>query len=163
MFISYGAGVSVLPVVHRKPTWYNAFITWNKLKNSLKIGLWKVKGKDKLEMECIRQSLRFQSRKNLGCSPTKTPRGHKYGRMKTVNVRASKYEDKLKTYSAGLVWGHTLCSDFYHTNKKLDEFNSYLQETCGHQIHSINKFNKEALYDRCELLFNLVKLIWNVK
>ena len=73
------------------------------------------------------------------------------------------YEDKLKTYSAGLVWGHTLCSDFYHTNKKLDEFNSYLQETCGHQIHSINKFNKEALYDRCELLFNLVKLIWNVK
>ena len=73
------------------------------------------------------------------------------------------YEDKLKTYSAGLVWGHTLCSDFYHTNKKLDEFNSYLQETCGHQIHSIKKFNKEALYDRCELLFNLVKLIWNVK
>lgn len=73
------------------------------------------------------------------------------------------YEDKLKTYSAGLVWGHTLCSDFYHTNKKLDEFNSYLQEICGHQIHSINKFNKEALYDRCELLFNLVKLIWNVK
>ena len=51
------------------------------------------------------------------------------------------YEDKLKTYSAGLVWGHTLCSDFYHTNKKLDEFNSYLQEICGHQIHSINKFN----------------------
>lgn len=73
------------------------------------------------------------------------------------------YEDKLKTYSAGLVWGHTLCSDFYHTNKKLDEFNSYLQETCGHQIHSVKKFNKEALYDRCELLFNLVKLIWNVK
>lgn len=73
------------------------------------------------------------------------------------------YEDKLKTYSAGLVWGHTLCSDFYHTNKKLDEFNSYLQEICGHQIHCINKFNKEALYDRCELLFNLVKLIWNVK
>ena len=73
------------------------------------------------------------------------------------------YEDKLKTYSAGLVWGHTLCSDFYHTNKKLDEFNAYLQEVCGHQIQSIDKFNKEALYDRCELLFNLVKLIWNVE
>lgn len=73
------------------------------------------------------------------------------------------YEDKLKTYSAGLVWGHTLCSDFYHTNKKLDDFNAYLQEVCGHQIQSINKFNKEALYDRCELLFNLVKLIWNVE
>lgn len=73
------------------------------------------------------------------------------------------YEDKLKTYSAGLVWGHTLCSDFYHTNKKLDDFNAYLQEVCGHQIQSINKFNKKALYDRCELLFNLVKLIWNVK
>lgn len=73
------------------------------------------------------------------------------------------YEDKLKTYSAGLVWGHTLCSDFYHTNKKMDEFNAYLQETCGHQIQSISKFNKEALYERCELLFNLVKLIWEVK
>lgn len=73
------------------------------------------------------------------------------------------YEDKLKTYSAGLVWGHTLCSDFYHTNKKMDEFNAYLQEICGQQIQSIDKFNKEALYDRCELLFNLVKLIWNVE
>lgn len=73
------------------------------------------------------------------------------------------YEDKLKTYSAGLVWGHTLCSDFYHTNKKMDEFNAYLQEMCGQQIQSIDKFNKEALYDRCELLFNLVKLIWNVE
>lgn len=73
------------------------------------------------------------------------------------------YEDKLKTYSAGLVWGHTLCSDFYHTNKKMNEFNAYLQEMCGQQIQSIDKFNKEALYDRCELLFNLVKLIWNVE
>lgn len=73
------------------------------------------------------------------------------------------YEDKLKTYSAGLVWGHTLCSDFYHTNKKLDEFNAYLKEVCGHQIQSIDKFDKEALYDRCELLFNLVKLIWEVE
>lgn len=73
------------------------------------------------------------------------------------------YEDKLKTYSAGLVWGHTLCSDFYHTNKKLDELNAYLQKVCGHQIQSINKFNKEALYARCELLFDLVKLIWEIE
>ena len=73
------------------------------------------------------------------------------------------YEDKLKTYSAGLVWGHTLCSDFYHTNKKLDEFNAYLQEVCEHRIQSIDKFDKEALYERCELLFNLVKLIWDVE
>ena len=73
------------------------------------------------------------------------------------------YEDKLKTYSAGLVWGHTLCSDFYHTNKKMDELNAYLQKVGGHQIQSINKFNKEALYARCELLFDLVKLIWEVE
>ena len=73
------------------------------------------------------------------------------------------YENKLKTYSAGLVWGHTLCSDFYHTNKKLDEFNAYLKEACGHQIQSIDKFDKEALYERCEILFNLVKLIWEVE
>lgn len=73
------------------------------------------------------------------------------------------YEDKLKTYSAGLIWGHTLCSDFYHTNKKLDEFNTYLQKACGHQIESVNKFDKTALYNRCELLYNLVKLIWEVE
>lgn len=73
------------------------------------------------------------------------------------------YEDKLKTYSAGLVWGHTLCSDFYHTNKKLDEFNIYLQKVCDQQIQSIHKFDKEALNERNTLLFNLVKLIWDVE
>lgn len=73
------------------------------------------------------------------------------------------YADKLKTYSAGLVWGHTLCRDFYHTNKKLDEFNADLQKRCGHQLQSIDRFDKTALYDRCELLYYLVKLIWEVE
>lgn len=73
------------------------------------------------------------------------------------------YDDKLKTYSAGLVWGHTLCRDFYHTNKKLDEFNADLRKRCGHQLRSIDRFDKTALYERCELLYNLVKLIWEVE
>ena len=39
---------------------------------------------------------------------------------------------------------------------------SIFKKKCVHQIRNIDKFNKEALYDRCELLFNLVKLIWDV-
>lgn len=73
------------------------------------------------------------------------------------------YQDKLKTYSAGLVWGHTLCKDFYHINKKMDELNAELQAKCGHQIHSIDCFDEQALMNRCELLYNLVKLIWDVE
>lgn len=73
------------------------------------------------------------------------------------------YQDKLKTYSAGLVWGHTLCKDFYHINKKMDELNAELQAKCGHKIHSIDCFDEQALMNRCELLYNLVKLIWDVE
>ena len=73
------------------------------------------------------------------------------------------YVDKLKTYSAGLVWGHTLCADFYHTNKELEDFNKYLKEQCGYLIKSVPVFDKEALYQRSDLLFNIIKLIWEIK
>ena len=72
------------------------------------------------------------------------------------------YYDKLKTYSAGLVWGHTLCKDFYHTNKELDDFNDNLEKLCGLKISSIDVFDKKALEDRCKLLYQLVKIIWMV-
>ena len=72
------------------------------------------------------------------------------------------YSDKLKTYSAGLVWGHTLCEDYHHINKDLDIFNQYLLEQCGYKILPINTFNKEALEKRNKLLFEIVQLIWEI-
>lgn len=73
------------------------------------------------------------------------------------------YEDKLKTYSAGLVWGHTLCVDFHHINKDLDAFNSFLLQKSNEQIRPIKVFDKEALEERNKLLYEIVKLIWEVK
>ena len=72
------------------------------------------------------------------------------------------YEDKLKTYSAGLVWGHTLCVDFHHINKDLDAFNSFLLQKSNEQIRPIKVFDKEALEERNKLLYEIVKLIWEV-
>ena len=73
------------------------------------------------------------------------------------------YADKLKTYSAGLVWGHTLCGDFHHINKDLDAFNSFLSQNSNEQIRPIMVFNKEALEERNKLLYEIVKLIWEVE
>ena len=72
------------------------------------------------------------------------------------------YVDKLKTYSAGLVWGHTLVDDFYHINKGLEEFNNELYAKCGNKIHSVGIFDKGALEARNKLLFDIVKIIWEI-
>lgn len=73
------------------------------------------------------------------------------------------YVDKLKTYSAGLVWGHTLCDDFHHKNKDLDDFNEYIQTVCENKITSIKVFDKSALENRTRLLYDIVKLIWDIE
>lgn len=72
------------------------------------------------------------------------------------------YSDKLKTYSSGLIWGHTLCEDFYHTNKKMEEFNKFLKQTADIVICSHNKFDKEVLESRSKVLFELIKIIWEI-
>lgn len=73
------------------------------------------------------------------------------------------YADKLKTYSNGLVWGHTLCDDFYHANPDFNDFNKKLEKENGVKFEGIAKFNKEALDKRTGLLFELVKIIWDCK
>ena len=73
------------------------------------------------------------------------------------------YVDKLKTYSAGLVWGHTLCADFYHTNKEMEDFNKFLMEQIELQIESVPVFDKEALHQRSKLLYYIVNLIWEIQ
>lgn len=81
------------------------------------------------------------------------------------NISSSneEYSDKLKTYSAGLLWGHTLCEDFYHVNKDFESFNTRLKSDHGIEIRSIDKFDKDALDERNRLLFEIIKIIWDVQ
>lgn len=86
--------------------------------------------------------------------------------LKNRNNIASKNEefsDKLKTYSNGLVYGHTLCSDFYHCNKYFDDFNEELFAQTGCKFESFVKFDKNALEKRSKLLYQLVRRIWEVE
>lgn len=72
------------------------------------------------------------------------------------------YADKLKTYSAGLVWGHTLCNDYHHINTKLESLNNELLLKCGNKINPISTFDKTALEQRNKLLYDIVKVIWEI-
>lgn len=72
------------------------------------------------------------------------------------------YADKLKTYSAGLVWGHTLVCDFHHMNKELDALNNELSIKCGNKICPIDVFNKDALEQRNKVLYDIVKIIFEI-
>lgn len=72
------------------------------------------------------------------------------------------YHNKLKTYSSGLVWGHSLNEDFYHCNKDFEKFNQYIFNQSGIQFSSIQIFDQNALYYRSHLLFEIVKLIWEI-
>jgi len=72
------------------------------------------------------------------------------------------YPNKLKTYTSGLVWGHTLNEDYYHCNKDFDAFNQRLLSLSNVQFTPISEFNQDALYQRSRLLYEIVKLIWEI-
>lgn len=72
------------------------------------------------------------------------------------------YNDKLKTYSNGLNWGRTLTSDFYHCNKDFEDFNDTLEKEHKVRFQSIAIFDKSALEKRNKLLYELVKIIWEI-
>jgi uncharacterized protein with ParB-like and HNH nuclease domain len=72
------------------------------------------------------------------------------------------YKDKLKTYSVGLIWGQTLRQDFYHTYKDMDDFNNELKGSINLDFKPIDKFDKDALYYRSKLLYELIKIVWEV-
>ena len=85
--------------------------------------------------------------------------------LKNRNNIASKneeYIDKLKTYSNGLVYGHTLCFDFYHCNKYFDDFNESLYSDTGCKFEPFEIFDNDALEKRSKLLYQLVRKIWEV-
>ena len=83
--------------------------------------------------------------------------------LDNISSGNEEYPDKLKTYSAGLVWGHSLCKEFYHTNKDWDAFNDRLEGVCGMRIKSYDRFDAQALEERNRLLYSLIKEIWDVK
>ena len=83
--------------------------------------------------------------------------------INNISSGNEEYEDKLKTYSNGLMWGHSLCEDFYHSNLNFTKFNEKLQKEYGISFKSYQKFDKEALEERSKLLYQLVKIIWEVK
>lgn len=82
--------------------------------------------------------------------------------LDNISSGNEEFEDKLKTYSAGLMWGHTLCADFYHTNKDLDAFNNVLKAEHNVEIKPYAKFDADALEERNKLLYHLVKIIWEI-
>ena len=82
-----------------------------------------------------------------------------------TNIKSSneEYEDKLKTYSNSLTWGHTLCQSFYHkTNQYFLDFNNWLNNNKGVSFKPYDTFNETALKERSKLLYELIKIIWNV-
>lgn len=83
-----------------------------------------------------------------------------------VNVSSGNedFQDKLKTYSSSLVWGHSLCQDFYHkTNKDFLEFNQRFSQNTQIGFKPYDKFDKTALHDRSRLLYEIIKIIWEVE
>lgn len=83
--------------------------------------------------------------------------------MDNISSGNELYADKLKTYSSGFVWGHTLCEDFYHTNLDFAAFNKRLKEKTGVEFKPYDVFDKQALEERCTLLYYLVMIIWDIK
>ena len=71
------------------------------------------------------------------------------------------YHDKLKTYSNGLEWGRTLVSDTYHANVNLNEFNNAFKLRHNVGFESIDNFDKVALQQRSQLLYAIIKEIWD--
>jgi uncharacterized protein with ParB-like and HNH nuclease domain len=66
------------------------------------------------------------------------------------------YEEKLKTYSGGLYWNHSLSEDFYHSKLNTKDF----VEEEGLDLHPIDTFDQEAIEQRTEVLFEMTKRIW---
>ena len=82
--------------------------------------------------------------------------------LDNISAGNEEFEDKLKTYSNGPMWGHSLCEDFYHANLNFTNFNQRLLKEYGVSFKSYLKFDKIALEERAKLLYQLVKIIWEV-
>lgn len=73
------------------------------------------------------------------------------------------YADKLKTYSNGTVWAKSLCQNWYHSNPDFADFNNFIKAKCGKEFTCYDSFTVQSMKERCKLLYELVKLIWEVE
>ena len=72
------------------------------------------------------------------------------------------YSEKLETYSNGPIWGKTLCSNFYHSNPDFIEFNNEMKASHNVEFKSYDTFDIHSMEERCKLLYEIVKIIWDV-
>ncbi|MCG2734760.1 MAG: DUF262 domain-containing protein [Candidatus Methanoperedenaceae archaeon] len=70
---------------------------------------------------------------------------------------SERYVDKLKTYAGTNVWNQTLLEDFYHKKKDFEDFNKRFKLN----FKPIPNLNKDMIEERSNIMFNLVKIIWN--
>lgn len=73
------------------------------------------------------------------------------------------YKNKLETYSHGTIWAQTLCKEFYHSNPDFNDFNNQLFEKIGIKFRWYDEFTQQSMEERCKLLYELVKIIWEVE
>ena len=82
--------------------------------------------------------------------------------MQQIEIILVMKKNLNQTYSSGLTWGHKLCTDFYHNNNSIKQFNKELKDTYGIEITPIEEFDKQALEQRNKLLFSIIKIIWEL-
>ena len=83
--------------------------------------------------------------------------------LDNISSGNEEYIDKLRTYSHGPVWGHTLCEEFYNSNVDFASFNKKLKDTRGVEFRAFpKKFTPDDMEERCKLLYELSRIIWDV-
>lgn len=73
------------------------------------------------------------------------------------------YADKIKTYSNATVWAKTLCQNWYHANPDFADFNNRIKTKCGKEFYPYDSFTVQSMKERSKLLYELVKIIWEVE
>ena len=84
------------------------------------------------------------------------------GRMNISSGNES-YKEKLETYSNGTIWAKTLCKTWYHANPDFTDFNAWLKATTNKEFVPYDSFTKQSMKERCQLLYEFVKIIWEIE
>ena len=86
-----------------------------------------------------------------------------YNKDNIISNNEEYFSGKRQTYNTGLVWGRTLVDSFYHkANSRFQDFNKEFKEQNNNEFRPIEKFNSEALEERSKLLYEIVKIIWDI-